>query len=56
MKINDFGERKGGGSSVVAEQIDSRLGLEDGGDHDTLKTTTESGIRNYRERLVDYHV
>ena len=28
----------------------------DGADHDTLKTTTENGIRNYRGRLVDYHV
>ena len=56
MKINDFGERKGGGSSVVAEQIDSRLGLEDGADHDNLKTTTKSRIRNYLDRLVDYHV
>ena len=28
----------------------------DGADRDTLKATTENGIRNYQARLVDYHV
>jgi hypothetical protein len=55
---NDFGEPKGG--AISRHRIDSHIrdlqNDEDRADHDTLKPTTENGVRDHREGLVDDHV
>lgn len=55
---NDLGEPKGSviGLSRIGRHVRSLQDDEDRADYDTLKATTENGVCNHRECLIDYHV